>query len=97
MLHPIYDPDRIPPMIRESLDCYAKHGVPPGDCLRAILSGDLFLAYARADDETSSAMPAIVRYVEERLPAGSFGSRELVADWLATRLSERRHGMGVVR
>lgn len=96
-MHPIYDPDRVPPLIRETLDDYGKHGTPPGDCTRAILCGDLYLAYARADDETASSMPAIVRYIEERLPAGSFGSRELVADWLATRLSERRAGLGVVR
>jgi hypothetical protein len=89
-LHPIYEPDRIPPMIRQTLDDYGKRGLPPGDCLRAVLCGDLFLAFARADDETSTAMPAIIVYITERLPAGSFGNYALVADWIAARKAERQ-------
>ncbi len=87
-MHPIYDPDRIPPLTRQTLDDYAKHGMQPGDCLRAVLAGDLFAAFARADDLTAAAMPAIVVYVR-RLPAAAWGSYQVVQAWIDARAAER--------
>ena len=92
-MHPIYATDRIPPVTRQTIDDYSKHGLQPGHCVRAILAGDLFMAFERADDETASAMPAIVAYVR-RLPAGAFGSYRAVQDWLDARTAERAAAAG---
>lgn len=79
---PPTSPDRIPPAIRSGLDRYAKDGIRPGDCLYAILCGDLFGAFARADPETRDAMPAIVVHIENRLP-GACGGEDVVERWIA--------------
>lgn len=80
---PLTSPDRIPPLTQQSLDLYAKHGVPPGHFLRAVLEGDLFAAFRRADPADLAALPAIVTYVYERLPSASSGSPEVVSRWIA--------------
>lgn len=73
----------IPAAQRQSLDSYAQHGLPPGHCLRAVLAGDLFSAFSRADPEVQAAMPAIVAHVRNNLPGGSWGSYEIVDRWIA--------------
>ena len=75
--------ERIPEDTRRTLDDYAGVGLPPGDCMRAVLSGDLFQAFARADAVTVAALPAIVTYVVSRMPSGSWGSHEIVSRWIA--------------
>lgn len=77
------DPARIPPAIREGLDRYHRGGIRPGHCLMAILVGDLFEAFRRADPETSAAMPAIVAYIRGELPVDSWGTDGLVGRWIA--------------
>jgi hypothetical protein len=57
--------------------------VGEGRCVSAILAGDLFSAYARADPETRDAMPAIVAYIHSRLPAACYGSEGQVERWIA--------------
>jgi len=79
----IPDPDLVPTYLRESLDLYAERGIPPGGCLLALLSGDLSAAFARADPITTATMPAIARYIVNRLPHESYGSPEVVAGWIA--------------
>lgn len=88
-MHPIYDHDRIPPMVRQTLDDYGKHGLQPGAGVRAILAGDLFGAIARVDVDTMAALPAIVTYVERFLPRNSYGTSERVDAWIAERATER--------
>lgn len=78
-LHPL-DPSRIPPAIRAGLDRYA-NGIMPGDCLRAILAGDLYGAFTRADPDTAAAMPAIVAFVVGTL-AAPYGTYERLHDWI---------------
>lgn len=79
----VLSPDRIPPAIRAGLARYAECGVRTGACLQAILAGDLFGAFARADPETRDAMPAIVAYIHGRLPAACHGSEAIVERWIA--------------
>lgn len=79
----VLSPERIPPAIRAGLDRYAKAGIRPGGCLYAILTNQLFKAFANADLETQLAMPAIVAYIASELPAGCCGSKDLVEDWIA--------------
>lgn len=82
-LPPPTSPDRIPPEIRAALDFYAESGIRTCPCLHAVLEGDLFAAFARADNETMLALPAIVAYIRAQLPPGSYGSPEVVARWIA--------------
>ena len=81
----------IPPAIRAGLDRY-QLGIPTGDCLRAILSGDLYAAFARADPDTTAAMPAIVGYIVRHLPTASYGDPKRVAVWLARHAAELAAG-----
>lgn len=53
-------PERIPAMIRRTLDDYATHHLPPGQCIAAVLAGDLFGAMRHMDAETA-AMEAYAR------------------------------------
>lgn len=71
----------IPSHIHNSIMLYIQHGVQPGHCLSAIFGGDLYGAYARADDEVASSMGEIVRFIKSAAPAGCYGSRESVAIW----------------
>ncbi len=79
---PLIDVSRIPQRILDGFERY-RHGVPTGSCMRAVLEGDLFKAMAHADDEVLLALPAIVTYVRCSMPAGSWGSPEVVSRWLA--------------
>jgi len=84
------DYGRIPPAIRAGLDRYAEHGLRGGNTLHAILCGDLFGAFARADPETQAAMPAIVAYVVNDFFA-PYGSAASVEAWIAQH-TRRRSG-----
>jgi hypothetical protein len=72
----------IPPNIKSGIDRYAQLGVRPGDCLYAILCGNLREAFARADPSTTAAMGAIVSYLRDRLPSASWGSPDAVRRYL---------------
>lgn len=82
--------ERIPERLRDSLDRYARDGIPTGDCLGAVLIGDLFGAFGRADPVTTAAMPAIVAYVRNELPLSCYGSEAAVDGWLSFHLERRR-------
>ena len=72
------------PEAKASLDRYAEHGIPTGDCYRAILSGNLFEAFARADPQTAHLMPYLVAYITAKLPNGCWGREDLVDGWIET-------------
>lgn len=60
-------------------------GLPTGDFLRAVLENNLSEAILRADDVNLRALPHIVAYVHEHLPAVAWGSKAAVDRWLSTR------------
>ena len=68
--------------IIESLDRYVQHHCPTGDFLRAVLENDLLGACERADDINRYRLREIVRYCYNKLPAGCWGSKQRVKDWL---------------
>lgn len=70
-----------PLRMQSSIEAY-KRGQPVGDFLRAVLSNDLSDAIARADDVNIHALPHIVAYVREHLPASAWGSAKDVSAWL---------------
>jgi len=55
-----------------------------GHFVTALLSNDLMEAFNRADADCLEAMPEIVRFVYNDLPAPSHGSAEKVAAWLSS-------------
>lgn len=73
----------IPKAIRAGLDRYVMHGIRPGDCLFAILCGDLYAAFSRADAETTAAMPAIVAEIRMRVDTSIWGSPAKVERYIA--------------
>lgn len=85
-----FSPDNCPEHLRAALERYAEHGIPPGDCLRAVLANDLQGAFARADVVTARAMPAIVSYVYNHLPHNSHGSYDIVDQYVTVVRYARR-------
>jgi hypothetical protein len=83
-----HDHTLCPIRVQSSLQGYVR-GLPTGDFLRAVLSNDLAEAIARADDVNLPALPHIVAYVQEQLPAISHGSKDAVDRWLRTKRDER--------
>lgn len=77
------DEELCPRVIQQSLDRYAREGVPTGDFLRAVLENDLREAIGRADYINMQALPHIVAYCWNRLPSGCWGSPEAVKRWLS--------------
>ncbi len=77
-----FSPDACPEEIRDALQRYVEHGIPTGDCLRAILANDLMQAFARADVYTARAMPSIASYIHNRIPSEAHGSYEAVDQWI---------------
>lgn len=75
-----------PQWAQESLDRYTEHGIPTGDCLRAVLANDMMAAFARADANTSRWMAGIVGYVSIHVPPQARGSYEHVDEWIAQHL-----------
>ena len=73
--------DRIRPQIRAALDRWAEKGGSTGSFIQAVLSNNLVDAVGRADDENLVALPAIVAYVYNELPSGSWGSPSKVKSW----------------
>jgi hypothetical protein len=90
------DPDMCPLAIRESLDLYARLGVPPGDFLRAVLENSLKEAVGRADHINGPAIHHIVSYCYNELPSTCWGSPERVARWIEDKkvLGQRREASG---
>ena len=72
----------VPPNTAESLRAYIETGRPTGGFLKAVLSNDLFGAYARADVENVAALPALVRWVYNNAPRLCWGSEDRVEDWM---------------
>ena len=81
-MNELFRPENIPPLVLGAIERYVEQCIRPGDCTLAILSNDLFLAVARADEHTLRALPAIVAYVAMKVPEHARGSRDAVEMWL---------------
>ena len=78
-----------PEWARDSLERYAEHGIPTGDCLRAVLANDLREAFGRADISTARRMAAIVAYVYNKIPRSATGSYRAVDEGIREKAEER--------
>ena len=65
----------------DSLDRYAKDGIPPGGFLTAVLENDLMGAMGRADLGNRAALREITGYVYNELPHECHGYKGVVAEW----------------
>ena len=79
------NPDLIEPRFRESIDAYVAIGQPTGGFLEAVLSNDLAESIGRADEGALDTLPHIVAYIYNETPAGCWGSRGRVREWIAAR------------
>ena len=77
------------PEIKAAIDRYAKDGVPTGGFLRAVLSNDLKMAFAKADIENQMDMKEIVAYCYNEIPGNCWGSPENVKEWIENKAKER--------
>ncbi len=68
---------RIVPM----LQAYCDKGEIPGGFLTAVLSNQLFQAFAAADEFNGQHIAEIVVWIYNNLPAGCWGSPSRVSDW----------------
>jgi hypothetical protein len=68
----------IPAHTKAALDRYVEHKILPGGFLMKVLSNDLFGAVGQADSENAAALPEIVKYIYNQLPANAWGSQALV-------------------
>jgi hypothetical protein len=76
---------KIPHQVMEAL---RRHGDPAqrgptGDFVTAVLENDLHNAVGRADHKSLAALPSIVAWVYNEMPATSWGSPAKVAAWRA--------------
>jgi hypothetical protein len=79
----------IPAHTKAALDRYVEHKMLPGGFLMAVLTNDLFGAVGRADSENLAALPDIVRYVYNQMPADSWGSKDQIYKFVETAFYDR--------
>lgn len=76
----------LPEHMREGMKNYLEHGIEPGSFLTAVLSNDLKRAVGAADHINLQYLTNIVSYCYNEIPAGSWGSPEMVQEWMAHRM-----------
>ena len=74
--------ERIPDRMKESIDRYVYHRIPPGGFLEAVLSNDFKGAVGRADDTNIKYLKQYALYVCNCMPSTAQGSHEKVKAWL---------------
>ncbi len=85
------DESNVPSHTVEALDRYWTHGYQPGSFLTALLCGDVYHAIGRADHWNKEALGHIVYYIVHHAPRGSYGSEELVQDWINHGVAFEQH------
>ena len=64
---------------------YFNEKIPPGGFLRAVLENDLMSAAGKADDNNSIILHVYTAFFYNHCPNDSYGSKEAVRAWLASR------------
>ena len=72
----------IPNYTKEAIDRYVNDRIMPGGILYAVLTNDLFSAVGRADENNLAHLDDICYYICTDIPAGCWGSVEIVDNWL---------------
>ena len=71
----------IPGHTQDALRRYIEQRIFPGGFLTAVLSNNLFEAVGQADSDNIKAIPDIVKFIYNRVPADAWGSREKMEAW----------------
>lgn len=74
--------EKIPAHLVPGLELYFNERIPVGHFLTAVLQNDLRESVGLADEHSLPALSDLVRFLYMEAPAGSWGSREAVKDWL---------------
>lgn len=69
-------------LMQKAAQRYVERGVRPGDCLQAILSNNLMMAFACADPDTTALMADICKWMYNDIPSMAHGSKEKVEAWI---------------
>lgn len=76
-----FDGYNLPWHTEGALQRYVEQGLFPGGFLTAVLCNDLFGAVARADESNLAALPEIVKFVYNQVPADAWGSAEAMRNY----------------
>ena len=84
-----FDYSKIPDYMMININNYVENGYPMGSFLTAIFSNDLYQAVAKADDINKSIIPIYIHYLINELPCNSYGSNEIVSDYIKSKSVEK--------
>ena len=74
----------LPDMSQEALKNYFLYALPPGGFITSLLSCDPWPdVIARADHWNKPILEKYLHWLQEFAPAGSWGTKDLVDDWIA--------------
>lgn len=79
----------VPSHTQGALMRYVNDGLHPGGFLTAVITNDLFGAVSRADEWNQQALPGIVMFMFNAMPAASIGSTENMEYWMRRVREER--------
>jgi hypothetical protein len=85
-----FDGSGVPEHTVGSLMRYVNDGISPGGFLTAALCNDLIGTVTRADHWNTQALPAIVMFMLNSMPAASIGSTENMNWWMERVREERK-------
>jgi hypothetical protein len=77
--------ENIPEHMAESVIAYIETGRPMGSFLELIICNDFVHAAAHADEQNQQCLLGYCRILYMQFPAGSWGSKELMNEWMAAR------------
>ena len=72
----------VPDYMADGLHLYLIHRIPPGSFMMAVLSNDLMMAVAQADENNARCLKQWAQLLYCELPPLSFGSPERIKAWL---------------
>lgn len=75
----------LPEYMRAGVVRYIEDGTPPGGFFRAVFANDLMGACEKADRTNRRRLFDYCQWIYNHAPAGSWGSREAIREWCATR------------
>ena len=81
----------VPEHTHEALQNYFNNGWEPGSFLMAVLRNDLIEASFRADHINRDNLANIAEWIYHNAPRGSWGSTEVVRDWLQGGVAFQQH------
>ena len=79
----------VPEHTQGALMRYVNDGLHPGGFLTAVITNDLIGAVTRADRWNLDALPSIVMFMLNAMPAASIGSTENMEQWLRLVIEDR--------